>query len=377
MDHASLISKRSAAVNASGIRKVFDLAADLKDPINLSIGQPDFDVPDAIKSAAVEAIQAGFNRYTQTQGTGELREALAARLATRPGWEKPSVLVTSGVSGGLMLAFMALLDAGDEVIVPDPYFVMYKHLVRLVGAKPVFVDTYPDFRLDAARVEAAITERTKLILVNSPANPTGKVASADDLRAVLEVARRRGVLALSDEIYDEFNYDGDFVSAATLAGPDELILLGGFSKTYGMTGWRMGYAAGPRRIVEEMTKLQQYTFVCAPSMVQAAGLEALRTDMSGHIAAYGRKRDLIYEALRKDFDVERPGGAFYIFPAAPGGSATAFVAKAIANNVLIIPGSVFSERDTHFRISFATTEAKLAEGAAVLCRLAREMKSGG
>lgn len=371
MDYAKLISQRSGKVDASGIRKVFDLAANLKDPINLSIGQPDFDVPDAIKAEAVAAINAGVNSYTQTQGLAELRQAIAGDLATRVGWDDAPVLITSGVSGGLLLTFMALLNPGDEVLVGDPYFVMYKHLVRLVGATPVFVDTYPDFRLNPDAWEAKITERTKLLLLNSPSNPTGRLAGRDELEAMLAMARRRGVLVLSDEIYDLFCYDGPYQSAASV-DHENLILLGGFSKSYGMTGWRLGYAAGPRPIIEEMTKLQQYTFVCAPSMVQKAGMAALQTDMSEHIAAYTRKRDVIYNALKDDFEVTRPGGAFYIFPRAPGGSGTEFVKRAIAANVLIIPGNVFSERDTHFRISFATTEQKLAEGAEILCRLARE-----
>ena len=371
MQYDKLISQRALAVDASGIRKVFDLAAKLADPINLSIGQPDFDVPEPVKAEAIEAIRSGFNSYTQTQGIAPLREAIATRLAGQVGWKDPQVLITSGVSGGLMLAFMALLNPGDEVLAPDPYFVMYKHLVNLVGARPVMVDTYPDFRLDPDRYAARITPRTKLLLLNSPSNPTGRLATAEELKAILALADKHGLLVISDEIYNAFCYDGPYASAAALGGLDRVLLLRGFSKTYGMTGWRLGYAAGPKAVIEQMTKLQQYTFVCAPSMVQKAGLAALKIDVSGHVADYRRKRDLIYAALRNDFEVVRPGGAFYIFPKAPGGRATAFCEQAIANNVLVIPGSVFSERDSHFRISFAASDEKLRAGAEVLCRLAR------
>ncbi len=372
MHHEELISQRARAVDASGIRKVFDLAAKLKDPINFSIGQPDFDVPEPVKAEAVAAIEAGFNHYTPTQGLAPLREAVAGQLRRELGWPDPNVLITSGVSGGLLLGLMVLLNPGDEVLIADPYFVMYKHLARLVGAVPVTVETYPDFRLDPDRFAAKITPKTKLLLLNSPANPTGKLASADELKAMLALAEKHGLLVVSDEIYNAFCYDGPYASAAGLADTGRVLLLRGFSKTWGMTGWRLGYAAGPAAVIEQMTKLQQYTFVCAPSMVQKAGLVALETDVSGHVADYRRKRDIIYEGLRGAFEVTRPGGAFYIFPRAPGGQATPFCERAIANNVLIIPGGVFSERDTHFRISFAASDDKLLAGAEVLCRLASQ-----
>lgn len=371
MNYDKLISQKARKVDASGIRKVFDLAAKMTDPINFSIGQPHFDVPEPIKAAAVEAIESGFNSYTPTQGIAPLRERIAGMLAAELGWQDPAVLVISGVSGGLMLACMALLDPGDEVLIADPYFVMYKHLVNLVGATPVEVETYPDFRLDPDKFAAKVSPRTKLLLLNSPANPTGKLASADELAGLLALADKHGILVISDEIYNEFCYDGPYVSAAKLGQPNGTLLMRGFSKTYGMTGWRLGYAAGPRPVIEQMTKLQQYTFVCAPSMVQKAGMVALGTDMSSQVADYRRKRDIIYEGLKDDFEVTRPGGAFYIFPKAPGGSGAAFCEKAIANNVLIIPGSVFSGRDTHFRISFAADDARLRAGAEILCRLAR------
>jgi aspartate aminotransferase/aminotransferase len=211
-------------------------------------------------------------------------------------------------------------------------------------------------------------------MVNSPANPTGAVADSDQLAGLRTLADKHGLLIVSDEIYNEFCYDRPYVSAAKFGEPNGTLLLRGFSKTYGMTGWRMGYAAGPRPIIEQMTKLQQYTFVCAPSMAQKATLTALTVDMSGYIAEYRRKRDMIYAALKNDFEVVRPGGAFYIFPTAPGGSGSAFCQAAIANNVLIIPGNVFSGRDTHFRISFAAPDEKLRAGAEILCRLARETR---
>ena len=363
------IADRMKQMDASGIRKVFDLAAKMTDPINLSIGQPNFDVPDGVKDAAIDAIRAGKNKYTQTQGTAELRALLARSCREEFGWDDDRLyLVTSGVSGALMLTMQTLVDPGDEVVFTDPYFVMYSHLVDLAGGVPVLVDTYPDFRPDPQRIADAITDRTRLLIVNSPANPTGAVYSEAELRQIAEIAAERDLLVISDEIYNLFCYDEPFVSMAGLY--ENTLLMRGFSKSYAMTGWRMGWCTGPRAIIEKMTMLQQYSFVCAPSMAQAAAVVALDTDMSAEVAAYKRKRDMVHAALGESFGLVKPGGAFYAFVPAPGGDATAFVTEAIENNVLIIPGNVFSMKNTHFRISYATTDEKLLQGLDILKSLA-------
>ena len=371
------IAERMRLLDASGIRKVFDLAAVLEDPINLSIGQPDFDVPEQAKQAAIEAIRSGHNKYTQTQGTAELREAVAEACCKEFGWHDPyhgavfgdrGYLITSGVSGALLLAFLVLVDPGDEVVVADPYFVMYKHLVNLCGGRCVCVDTYPDFAPDPAKIESAITDRTRLLLVNSPCNPTGRVCSRDELAAIADVAGRHDLTVLSDEVYNLFCYDRPFASMVEVY--DNTLLMRGFSKSYAMTGWRLGWCTGPGPIIEKMTMLQQYSFVCAPSMAQAGGVVALGCDMSPEAAAYRKKRDMVYEALGPTFGLVKPGGAFYAFVPAPGGDAEKFVARAIDNNVLIIPGGVFSARNTHFRLSYATSDEKLAQGLDILTGLA-------
>ncbi len=389
-DPNRFITDRLRAIDASGIRRVFDLAAKLQNPINLSIGQPDFDVPQPIKDAAVHAIAAGHNRYTVTQGIAELQNRIRQRIAGEfPHFGKPDdfgCLVLSGVSGGLLLALMTCVGPGDEVLIPDPYFVMYKHLVTLAGAKAVYVDTYPDFQLTAARIEPHITERTKLLLFNTPSNPTGVVATQAICREVMELAERRNLLVLSDEIYDEFCYEkvqrpGAPAHATQGLCPSpaqfspNLLVMRGFSKTFGMTGWRLGYVVGPRPLIEQMTKLQQYSFVCAPSMVQYAGVIALDTDMNQHIAAYQRKRDLVVQALGDTYELTTPGGAFYAFPKVPehlGLTATQFVEKAIARSLLIIPGNVFSNRDTHIRLSYACDETMLTRGLDILLDLAKK-----
>ena len=363
-----MIARRMAKLDASGIRKVFDLAASMTDPINLSIGQPDFDVPEPVKEAAVGAIRQGRNRYTVTQGLPELHEALRTQIAARKGFDPDGLLITSGVSGALVLAFLVLLDEGDEVLIPDPYFVMYKHLVNLCGAVPVFVDTYPDFQVTAERLQSAVTPKTKMVLLNSPANPTGTLIADEELPRVAALAEKHDLLVVSDEIYDAFVYDVELKSIGAIYS--KTLLMGGFSKSHGMTGWRLGYTAGPKDIIQEMTKLQQFTFVCAPSFAQIAGVVALDTDPTPYVKAYRRKRDMIHDGLKDaGYDIERPGGAFYIFPKAPWGTDLEFVAEAIRNQLLIIPGSVFSEKATHFRISYAATEETIEKGLDVLRRL--------
>jgi len=363
------IASRMRLLDSSGIRKVFDLAAKMKNPIDLSIGQPDSDVPDAVKAAAFEAIQAGKNRYTQTQGIPELREALMNRHLRADQRAGREVIVTSGTAGALMLAFLVIVEPGDEVLIPDPYFVIYKHLANLCNGVPRYVDTYPDFQLTAARVEKCLTPRTKLLIVNCPNNPTGAVAGEKDLREIADLAREKGIIVLSDEVYSSFSYDAPHVSMLPLG--ENVLLLEGFSKSHAMTGWRLGYAIGPSDIIQEMIKLQQFSFVCAPSFAQHAGLKALVVDTNKNLAEYRRKRDIIYEGLRDKFEVVKPGGAFYIFPRAPRGTGTEFVTEAIKNNLLIVPGNVFSERDTHFRISFAAPDERLERAVKVLRELAR------
>jgi aspartate aminotransferase len=365
------LSQRALGVDASGIRKVFDLAAKMKDPINLSIGLPDFDVPDVVKEAAIDSIRKGHNRYTQTQGIEPLRTKLRESLTQEIGRDVGDVLITSGVSGGLFLAILATINPGDEAVFLDPYFVMYKHLLTIAGGKSVMVDSYPDFRFHADRVEKAITPRTKLLILNSPSNPTGVVMTQQEVDAAVALAKKHDLLLVSDEIYEPFLY-GDMTSLPSAARAyEKTIILRGFSKSHAMTGWRLGYAAGPEPIISQMTKIQQYTFVCAPSPLQYAAVKALDVSMEAARDAYKHKRDIVFDTLSKKFEIVKPDGAFYTFPKAPKGmTASEFVAKAIENNVLIIPGNVFSERDTHFRISYATTDEKLRQGCEILNRIA-------
>ena len=361
------LADRTAKFDASGIRKVFDLAAKMQNPINLSIGQPDFPVPDAVKEAAIAAIRSDKNGYSVTQGIAQLLRRLQRQIDEQYRHADRRVLVTSGTSGALVLAVLAMVNPGDEVIIFDPFFVMYPALVGMVGGRCVMIDTYPDFRVDPKRVAAAITDRTKMILLNSPANPTGVVAGAAEVRDLAELASKHNIALVSDEIYREFCYDGPLVSPTNWN--DQTIVVDGFSKTYGVTGWRLGFVHGPSAIIDKLTMLQQYTFVCAPHPLQFAATAAMDVDMSAQINAYRHRRDLVVSGLKEaGYHLAKPGGAFYIFPEVPlgGGTGTEFVARAIANELLIIPGGVFSGRDTHFRISYAASEETIERGLEVL-----------
>jgi aspartate aminotransferase/aminotransferase len=367
---AHFIAEHVKPIGSSGIRRVFDLGATLKDPINLSIGQPDFPVPRDVQEAIADAIRAGHNGYTITRGIPELRDRIARALVDEFDW-RPDLFVTSGLSGGLLLVLMACLNPGDEVLIGDPYFVSYPYLVQLTAGKPVTVDLYDDFQLHPERFEAAVTKKTKLIIMCSPSNPTGVVHREDDMRAIAELARKHDLLIVSDEIYCSLTYDGKNPSPVQFA-PERTVVLRGFGKSHAMTGLRIGYAAGPTNIITEMAKLQQYTFVCAPHPVQYGALAAMDTDNSDQVTAYAAKRELVCAELEGAFEFVRPSGGFYVFPNAPRHfrSATEFVEEAIRRNVLIIPGEVFSKRDTHFRISYAAPDEKIRQGCSILRSLA-------
>ena len=365
------IADRTTTFDASGIRKVFDLAAKLKDPINLSIGQPDFDVPQEVQDAAIDAIRSGKNAYSPTQGIAPLREAIAAEIAEQYGHDDREVFICSGTSGGLVLAMLSMINPGDEVIFLDPYFVMYPALLKMCGGVAVPINSYPDFRLDPEKIEAAITPKTKMILVNSPANPTGVTASTEELKAVAQLAAKHNIALLSDEIYRQFVYDDDFCSPASFN--ENTIVIDGFSKSHAMTGWRVGFVHGPSEIISTMLKIQQYSFVCAPQPAQWAALTARDVSLKPHIDQYRRKRDLVVTGLSQRYEISKPGGAFYVFPKAPVASGQAFVEKAIDRGLLIIPGNIFSDHDTHFRISFAAPDETLKAGVDLLNELADEL----
>lgn len=378
LDLDRLFTNRSHSIDASGIRRAFDLGASLVDPINLSIGQPDFPVDERVKRAAIEAITNDRSGYSLTQGLHELRTAIWSHLRAQVGWDHSDdldLIVTCGTTGALVLAVLALVEAGDEIIMPDPYFVAYPQFAKVAGGKAVLCDTYPDFRMTAARIAPLITDRTKVVILDSPSNPCGVVLTGREIADIVDLCRERGVLLISDEIYDAFTFpealEQGFCPTPARESRD-LLLVRGFGKSYGCTGWRLGYAAGPRALIQQMAKLQQYLFVCAPTPLQAAAIECFNVDLSEIIARYVRRRDMICDVLGRVTNVTVPQGAFYAFIEVPrhlGCTGTQFAAKAVADKLIVVPGGVFSSRDTHIRISFAAKDEKLAAGLEVLRRM--------
>ncbi|MFQ5677441.1 MAG: pyridoxal phosphate-dependent aminotransferase [bacterium] len=367
------LSDRVNQIRPSGIRKIFDAACANPDGIDLSIGDPDYDIPEPIKAEGIKWISQGFNRYVSTRGIPELRDKLALHLEGK-GIIFDDLLITAGATGGYILAMLAVVSPGDEVLIPDPYFVSYANVVIMCGGIPRVFSTYADFSLRAEEIEPLINERTKAIVVNHPNNPTGIVYSQAELRMVAEIAEKFGLYIISDEIYDEFVYTSDpFVSMGNVAR--DAIVISGFSKRSGMTGWRLGYVSGPRNLIDAMATFQQYSYVCANSIAQKAAIKALDFDIQAYVDTYLRRRDLVYQGLKERFEIVRPGGAFYVFPKAPGSDATEFVNQAIRRNVFIIPGNAFSERNSHFRISFAASEDKILQALDILNEIAEEFGS--
>ena len=365
----AMISRRASAFDSSGIRKAFDLAAKLDDPINLAIGQPDFAMPAAACEAAKAAIDAGKSGYTQTQGIPQLRERLEGAVRGELGDPERKLCVTSGSSGALVLVLMTLIDPGDEVILFEPAFVMYRPLVEFLGGTCVIVDTSPSFSIDVEQVAAAITPRTKAILLNTPSNPTGFVAPLDTVRDLARLAERAGVTLISDELYRSYSYDEPFHSPA--AHSDRVVVIDGFSKSHAMTGWRVGWVHGPAEIIDACTMLQQYTFVCAPQAGQWGAIAALDAPMDIPLAECKRKRDKLMAGIAGHYRFVKPGGAFYLYPEAPGGSGKRFAeAAAEQEKLIVVPGSVFGAADTHFRIAYTVSDRTLDRGIAALIRLA-------
>ncbi len=360
------LSQRALGIKPSGIRKFFELGLSMSDPIDLSIGQAHFDVPDSVKAAAISAIEQGRNRYTVTQGIPPLREALLQRYAGRLGDVSDSdIMVTSGVSGGLMLCFLALLDPGDEILIPDPYFVMYRHLATMVGARAVTYDIYPDFRINADQIKQRITDRTRLIVVNSPSNPTGVAINESEARALAKLADDSGIPIISDEIYEDFIYAGRHVSPREFTR--NCIVLSGASKSMGMPGWRIGWMLAPKELSERIYTLQQFSFVCAPAPLQWAALEGLKQDFSVWRDEYRAKRDLVYQGIREHYRTVKPEGAFYMFPYLPEGADTdRFMKACIDRQLLVVPGAACSDKPGNFRLSYAATNEKLKRAVEIL-----------
>jgi aminotransferase len=373
---ADFLSTTVRNMPPSGIRRFFDMLAEMKDVISLTIGEPDFTTPEPITRAAIASLEAGETHYTANGGMLELRELIAANLAHRYGVDyepRSELVITVGASEGLDASLRALLNAGDEVIYHEPCFVAYAPCIELAGGIPVPVSTTDatDFRVTAVAIEAAVTPRTKAIFLGYPNNPTGAVLSSDELEAIADVARRHDLLVISDEIYDRLVYGSHrHVAVSSLPGMRErTVLIGGFSKAYAMTGWRIGFVAAPGALMSGIAKVHQYGIMCAPTASQFAAIEALRNGESfvvEMLAEYDRRRQLMTRRFNElGLDCFEPEGAFYCFPniTASGLDDEQFAEALLAEEkVGVVPGRAFGPSGVgHVRCCYATAYEEIVE----------------
>jgi len=369
------ISEVVQSTPPSGIRRFFDIVSSMHDVLSLGVGEPDFDTPWSVREACIYSLERGHTHYTSNYGTIELRRAISEYLARREGVEyspENQILVTVGVSEGMDLAMRAIMNPGDEVIVPEPCFVSYKPCVVFAGGTPVVVPSYAEdqFAVKPEQIRAAVTEKTKAILISYPSNPTGAVAPRATLEEIVRIACEHDLYIISDEIYDRMTYDGKHTCIPTLPGAYErTILLNGFSKAYAMTGWRIGYAAASPEIIEMMMKIHQYTMMCAPVMAQVAALEAIRNgdrESDEMVEQYNQRRRVIVKGLN-DAGLEciMPGGAFYAFPSIENTGLTSdeFCERLLfEEKVAAVPGTAFGEcGEGHIRCSYATSLDKISQ----------------
>ncbi|MFC2059844.1 aminotransferase class I/II-fold pyridoxal phosphate-dependent enzyme [Chloroflexota bacterium] len=385
-----LTSQRVSRISPSGIRKFFDLLASIEGVISLGVGEPDFATPWHIRETAIYSLEKGNTMYTSNLGMPELRQELSHHLKDSYGlaYDPASeLLITVGVSEALDLATRALLDPGDEVIMPDPCYVAYDACVALAGGSPIRVSTNQEsnFEINAADIEARITNKTKAILIGYPANPTGAVISREKLSQIADVAQRHHLLVISDEIYAKLVYGVEHTCIAALDGMKEnTILLGGFSKAYAMTGWRIGYAAANKEIIAAMTKIHQYTMMCAPTMAQVAAIEALRegeTSVLEMVEDYNRRRQVIVKGLNDiGLTCFEPRGAFYAFPSirSTGMTSEEFAERLLVEEkIAVVPGSAFGQcGEGHVRCCYATSLAEIEEALSRMKRFVDKYRGG-
>jgi aminotransferase len=360
---------------ASGIRRFFDIVSTMKDVVSLGVGEPDFPTPWRVREAAIRSLERGITSYTSNYGMIELRREVAKYLRRREGLEynpENQILITVGVSEGMDLAMRAILNQGDEVIVPEPCYVSYKPCIQLAGGVPVPVRAKAEagFRATPEQIAAEVTPRTKLILLSYPSNPTGAISTREDLEGIVRVACEHDLYIITDEIYDRLTYEGKHVSVPTLPGACErTIYLNGFSKAYAMTGWRMAYACGDAEIIELMMKIHQYTMLSAPTVAQYAAIEALKnadSDCEEMVGQYRLRRNVIVKGMNDiGLDCLMPGGAFYVFPsiAGTGLSSDEFCERLLfEEKVAVVPGNAFGEcGEGHVRCCYAASMERIEE----------------
>ena len=360
-------------IKPSGIRKFFDIVSEMQDAISLGVGEPDFDTPWHIRDEGIYSLEKGRTFYTSNSGLKELRTEICNYMKRKQGisydWQH-EVLITVGGSEAIDIGLRAMCNPGEEVLIPQPSYVSYEPCAILAGAKPAIIDLKAEneFRLTAEELESAITEKTKVLILPFPNNPTGAIMERQDLEAIAEVVKKHDIYVMSDEIYSELTYKGEHVSIASLPGMQErTIVINGFSKAYAMTGWRLGYACGPRIIIEQMTKIHQFAIMCAPTTSQYAAVEALKNgdaDVEEMKASYNQRRRYLMNAFREmGLECFEPFGAFYVFPCIKefGMTSDEFATRFLEEEkVAAVPGTAFGDSGEGFlRISYAYSLDKL------------------
>jgi len=343
---------------------MFELAGKLHDPIDLSLGMPDMELPADIKEQAIFQLNDKPG-YSVTAGYFDVRKAVAEKLKRKNQIDATpeEIIITSGATGGLSLALFSILNREDEVVVIDPYFVLYNQMIDFIGAKAVKVSSYPDFCLPIDRIKTAITSRTKVILINTPNNPTGAVYHLTELKALAELAKIHNIIIVSDEVYEPFVYHNNkHVSVASLYANTVTIM--GPSKSDGLAGWRIGYLHAPAEIVEQMIKVQQVFYVCAPTPAQKALLLSLRHDYQTLVDKFEKKRDAVFSTLSKKYPISSLQGSFYAFFEV--GNDKEYVEKLVGKSVLLVPGSVFSTKLTHVRLAYGVNDNLLQKGLDII-----------
>lgn len=361
------LSEKVLAIKPSGIRKFFDIVSEMKDAISLGVGEPDFDTPWHIRDEGIYALERGKTFYTSNSGLKELREEISKYINRTQGIiynANDEIIITVGGSEAIDIGLRAIVNEGDEVIIPQPSYVSYEPCAVLAGAKPVIIDLKQEnnFKLTTEELLAAITDKTKILILPFPNNPTGAIMEKEDLEKIAEIAIEKDIWVMSDEIYAELNYKGKHISIATLPGMKErTILINGFSKSYAMTGWRLGYACAPRELIKQMTKIHQFAIMCAPTTSQYAAIEALRNgdkDVEEMRQAYNQRRRFLMNSFKEmGLECFEPFGAFYVFPCIKefGMTSEEFATRFLQEEkVAVVPGTAFGNSGEGFlRISYA------------------------
>lgn len=361
------LSDKIQTIKPSGIRKFFDIVSEMKDAISLGVGEPDFETPWHIRDEGIYALEKGRTFYTSNAGLKDLRAEIGNYLSRTQGINydpQSEILVTVGGSEAIDIGLRAIINAGDEVIIPQPSYVSYEPCAVLAGATPVIINlkAETEFRLTAEELEEAITHKTKILILPYPNNPTGAIMGREDLEKIAKVVIEKDILVMSDEIYSALTYKGEHVSIAGIEGMKErTILINGFSKAYAMTGWRLGYACGPKEIIKQMTKIHQFAIMCAPTVSQYAAVEALKhgdEDVKKMRQAYNQRRRFLMNAFREmGLKCFEPYGAFYVFPCIKefGMTSEEFATRFLEEeHVAAVPGTAFGESGEGFlRISYA------------------------